>query len=100
MVEASFDDFLGNLELVFKRCKETNLVLNWEKFHFMVKKRIVLGHRVFDNGIKVDRIKIEAIEKFTPSTSMTGIRSSLGHEGFIRGSLKNFQQQQNLFQAY
>ena len=28
VVEASFDDCLSNLELVLKRCKETNLVLN------------------------------------------------------------------------
>ena len=28
VVGASFDDCLSNLELVLKRCKETNLVLN------------------------------------------------------------------------
>ena len=33
MVRASFDDFVCNLELVLKICKETNLVLNWEKSH-------------------------------------------------------------------
>ena len=31
MARASFDNCLHNLELVLKRCKETNLVLNWEK---------------------------------------------------------------------
>ena len=45
VVGASFDDCLGNLELGLKRWKETNLVLNWEKCHFMVKEDIVLGHR-------------------------------------------------------
>ena len=66
VVGASFDDCLDNLELVFKRCKETNLVLNLEKFHFMVKEDIVLGHRVFGNGIEVDKAKIETIEKLPP----------------------------------
>ena len=70
MVGASFDDCLGNLELVLKRCKETNLVLNWEKCHFMVKKGIVLRHRVSDNGIKVDKAKIETTEKLPPPTSV------------------------------
>ena len=51
VVGASFDDCLSNLELVLKRCKETNLVLNLENCHFMVKEGIVLGHRVFGNGI-------------------------------------------------
>ena len=42
----SFDDYLANLALVLKRCEETNLVLHWEKCHFMVQERIVLGHRI------------------------------------------------------
>ena len=32
----SFDNCLENLRLVLVRCEETNLVLNWEKCHFMV----------------------------------------------------------------
>ena len=38
MVGASFDESLENLRLVKKRCEETNLDLNWEKCHFMVKE--------------------------------------------------------------
>ena len=34
---------LKTLRLVMKRCEETNLVLNWEKCHFMLKEGIVLG---------------------------------------------------------
>ena len=39
-----FDESLKNLAKFLKRYEETNLVLNWEKFHFMVKERVVLGH--------------------------------------------------------
>ena len=42
----SFDNFLENLRLVLIRCEETNLVLNWEKCHFMVQEGIILGHRI------------------------------------------------------
>ena len=42
----SFDDCLIKLALVLERCEKTNLILNWEKCHFMVKKGIVLGHRI------------------------------------------------------
>ncbi|GKB66865.1 putative nucleotidyltransferase, ribonuclease H [Tanacetum coccineum] len=35
---SSFDHCLKNLEKMLKRCEETNLVLNWEKCHFMVKE--------------------------------------------------------------
>ena len=43
---SSFDQCLHHLSLVLKRCTEANLVLNWEKCHFMVKEGIVLGHIV------------------------------------------------------
>ncbi|XP_031392317.1 uncharacterized protein LOC116204376 [Punica granatum] len=57
---------------VLKRCKETNLLLNWEKCHFMVREGIVLGHKVSKKGIKVDRAKVEIIEKLPPPTSTKG----------------------------
>ncbi|GJX36147.1 reverse transcriptase domain-containing protein [Tanacetum coccineum] len=34
----SFDSCLSNLERMLKRCEDTNLVLNWEKCHFMCKE--------------------------------------------------------------
>ncbi|GKE38044.1 reverse transcriptase domain-containing protein, partial [Tanacetum coccineum] len=52
---SSFDHCLENLEKMLKRCEETNLVLNWEKCHFMVKEGIVLGHKVFGSGIEVHK---------------------------------------------
>ncbi|KAL5789532.1 hypothetical protein ACOSQ2_004420 [Xanthoceras sorbifolium] len=83
---SSFDVCLANLALVLKRCEETNLVLNWEKCHFMVKEGIVLGHRISSTGIEVDRAKIEVIEKLPPPTSVRGIRSFLGHAGSLKTS--------------
>ncbi|KAK1632094.1 hypothetical protein QYE76_006409 [Lolium multiflorum] len=59
----SFDSCLRNLDKVLQRCEETNLVLNWEKCHFMVNEGIVLGHKIYERGIEVDRAKVEAIEK-------------------------------------
>ena len=72
------------------RCEETNLVLNWEKCHFMVKEGIVLGHRISERGIEVDRAKVETIEKLLPPSSVKGIRSFLGHTGFYRRFIKDF----------
>ncbi|KAL4369314.1 hypothetical protein GQ457_05G015090 [Hibiscus cannabinus] len=89
----SGDDFqkcLGNLARVLKRCEEADLVLNWEKCHFMVTEGIVLGHKISHKGIEVDKAKIEVIEKLPPPTSVKGIRSFLGHAGFYRRFIKDF----------
>ena len=90
LVGSSFDDCLGNLEPVLKRYKETNLVYNWEKCHFMVKEDIVLGHRVFENGFEVDKEKVETNEKLPLPTSVKGIRSFLGHVGIYSRFIKDF----------
>jgi len=42
----TFDRCLENLDQVLQRCQDKDLVLNWEKFHFMVREGIVLGHLV------------------------------------------------------
>ncbi|RDX73600.1 Retrovirus-related Pol polyprotein, partial [Mucuna pruriens] len=85
----SFDACLGNLSKVLKRCIDTNLVLNFEKCHFMVIEGFVLGHLVSNRGIKVDKSKIDIIYSLPNPTSMREVRSFLGHAGFYRRFIKN-----------
>jgi len=87
---SSFDDCLANLDIVMKRCVEINLLLNWEKCHFMVTKGIVLGHKISHRGLEVDKAKVEVIEKLLPLVNIKGIRSFLGHAGFYRRFIKDF----------
>ncbi|GKF53622.1 hypothetical protein Tco_0160532, partial [Tanacetum coccineum] len=54
----SFKNCLNNLDKMLKRCKDVNLVLNWEKYHFMDKEGIMLGRKVSRAGLKVDKSKI------------------------------------------
>jgi hypothetical protein len=42
----TFKDCLANLDKELKRCQMADLVLNWEKCHFMVREGIVLGHKI------------------------------------------------------
>ncbi|GJW06347.1 reverse transcriptase domain-containing protein [Tanacetum coccineum] len=57
----SFSSCLSNLDKMLKRCEDTNLVLNWEKSHFMVKEGIVLGHKIIKSQIEVDRAKVNKL---------------------------------------
>ncbi|GJT09998.1 reverse transcriptase domain-containing protein [Tanacetum coccineum] len=86
----SFASCLSNLDKMLKRCEDTNLVLNWEKCHFMCKEGIVLGHKISKSGIEVDRAKVDVIAKLPHPTTVKGVRSFLGHADFYRRFIQNF----------
>nr|GEV61792.1 DNA-directed DNA polymerase [Tanacetum cinerariifolium] len=100
MIEVFMDDFsvfgdsfsscLTNLDNMLKRCEETNLVLNWKKCHFMCREGIVLGHKISESGIEVDRAKVDVIAKLPHLTTVKGVRSFLGHAGFYRHFIQYF----------
>ncbi|RVW63668.1 Transposon Tf2-8 polyprotein [Vitis vinifera] len=77
----TFEECLVNLEAVLKRCIEKDLVLNWEKCHFMVRQGIVLGYIISEKGIEVDKAKVELIAKLPSPTTIKGVRQFLGHVG-------------------
>ena len=76
----------GNLFSALKRC-EVNLVLSWQKRHFMLQEGVVLGHKVSKNGIEVDKANVDLISNLPTPSSTKRVRSFLGHTCFIRDLL-------------
>ncbi|GJW79117.1 reverse transcriptase domain-containing protein [Tanacetum coccineum] len=88
--ENSFNNCLKNLDKMLQCCKDANLVLNWEKCHFMVKEGIVLRYKVSGAGLEVDKSKVDIISKLRPPSNVKGIRSFLGHASLYRSFIKDF----------
>ncbi|GKF25348.1 reverse transcriptase domain-containing protein [Tanacetum coccineum] len=75
-MEVFMDDFsscLSHLDKMLKQCEDTNLVLNWEKCHFVVKEGIVLGHKISKSEIEVDKPKVDVIAKLPHPTTVKGV---------------------------
>nr|GEY55458.1 DNA-directed DNA polymerase [Tanacetum cinerariifolium] len=86
----NFSSCLTNLDKMLNRFEEMNLVLNWEKCHFMCREGIVLGHKISKSGIEVDRAKVDVISKLPHPTTAKGVRSFLRHAGFYRRFIQDF----------
>nr|GEY58278.1 hypothetical protein [Tanacetum cinerariifolium] len=70
--ENSFENRLSRLDKMLQRCEDTNICLNWEKSHFMVKEGIVLDHKISKNEIEVDKAKVDVIAKLPHPTTVKG----------------------------
>nr|GEY27087.1 reverse transcriptase domain-containing protein [Tanacetum cinerariifolium] len=71
----SFGTCLSYLDKMIKWCEHTNLCLNWEQSHLMVKEGIVLGHKILKNRIEVDKAKVVVIAKLPHPMTVKGMSS-------------------------
>ena len=70
--------------------RQKKLALNWEKCHFIVTEGIVSGYKISTAGLEVDKEKVTILKTLLPLTTIKGIRSFLGHDGFYRRFIKDF----------
>nr|GEY37949.1 reverse transcriptase domain-containing protein [Tanacetum cinerariifolium] len=88
--EDSFSSCHSHLGTMLQRYEDTNLVLNWEKCHFMVKEEIIIGHKISKNRLEFDRAKLDVIAKLPHPTTVKGVRSFLGHVSFYQRFIQDF----------
>nr|GEV49893.1 reverse transcriptase domain-containing protein [Tanacetum cinerariifolium] len=90
----SFENCLSHLDKMLQRCEDTNLSLNWENNHFMVKEGIVLGHKISKNGIEVDKAKVDVIAKLPHPTTVKDFANYHAGNFIVKGMTS---QQKNKF---
>ena len=72
------------------KCKQFGISLNPNKSQFSLRKGKLLGHIVSVEGVKIDPVRVEAIQKLSIPRSKKDIQSFLGKINFVRRFIPNF----------
>ena len=72
------------------KCKRFGISLNPKKSQFALSEGKLLGHIVSAEGVKIDPVRVEVIQKLSIPRSKRDIRSFLGKINFARRFIPNF----------
>jgi hypothetical protein len=75
---------------VFQRLREYKLYAKLEKCEFGMKEVDFLGHRITQEGLKMDDHKVKVIVDWEPPKSVPALRSFLGLASYYHEFIKNF----------
>ena len=78
------------LRLMLERCWQIHLSLNIKKCTFLTPIRILLGHIVCKEGIKVNFAKIKIILDLKPPVNWKQVRVLLGHTRYYRKFIRYY----------
>ena len=87
---ASWEEHLERLRAVFERLRRANLKLGAAKCHLARREVSFLGYKVTPEGLEPEPKLMEAIDRLTPPTSVTEVRSFLGLVGYYRRFIRRF----------
>jgi hypothetical protein len=86
----SMEEHVEHLQKVFQRLRKNKLYAKFEKCEFGVKEVDFLGHRITQEGLKMDDHKVKAILDWEPPKSVLALRCFLGLASYYRKFIKNF----------
>jgi hypothetical protein len=87
---SSLEEHAEHLRKVFQRLRENKLYAKLEKCEFGVTKVDFLGHRITQEGLKMDDHKVKAILDWEQPKSVLALRSFLGLAFYYCKFIKNF----------
>ncbi len=87
---SSLEEHAEHLRKVFQRLRENKLYAKLEKCEFEVTEVDFLGHRITQEGLKMDDHKVKAILDWEPPKSVPALRSFLGLASYYRKFIKHF----------
>ena len=84
------DQHINHLELIFKKLRQVNLKLNFDKCLFLQKEIKLFGHIIGNNCIKMDQKKIELIKNWPVPTNTSELARFLGFTGYYRNFIDQY----------
>jgi hypothetical protein len=86
----SLEKHVEHLRKVFQRLKGNKLYAKLKKCEFRVMEVDFLGHRIIQEGLKMDDHKVKEILDWEPPKSVLALKSFLGLASYYRKFIKNF----------
>lgn len=90
IVSENFEEHLNMLEKVAQKFKFANLSISEEKSKFCYRRLKYLGHIIDENGIAMDKSRIESIENLPTPRNIKDIQRLIGLAGWYRKFIKDF----------
>ena len=84
------EEHLQHLRRVFLKCRQFGISLNPKKSQFDLREGKLLGHIVSAKGVKIDPVRVEAIQMFSIPSSKRDNQSFPGKINFSRRFIPNF----------